>query len=90
MTERGWTSHDLALVGEDERLWTVEDAVRLLGPPQLTTVQVRQFISIMIAWGCLQPVGVRRPDRAERRGRSARVYRAIDVIQLFDQFSEAA
>jgi hypothetical protein len=86
MGQRGWTAQGLTLVGEDERLWTVEEAARLLGPPCLSTIQVRQLISM---WQ-LEPVGTRRPDRDELRGRRPRVYRAIDFIKAYDTLSRAA
>lgn len=86
MGQRGWTAQGLTLVGEDERLWTVEEAARLLGPPSLSAVQVRQ----LIAMRDLQPVGTRRPTRAETRGRLPRVYRAIDFIKAYDALSKVA
>lgn len=86
MGQRGWTAEGLTLVGEDERLWTVEEASRLLGPPSLSAAQVRQ----LIAMRQLAPVGTRRPDRVEPRGRLPRVYRAIDLIKAYDILSRAA
>jgi hypothetical protein len=81
-----WSSAGLNLVGEDERLWTIEDAARYLGSPSLTATQVRH----LIAMTNMQPVGQRRPQRLETRGRAARVYRAIDLIRAHDALSRAA
>lgn len=86
MTKRGWTSAGLRLVGDDERLWTVEEAARLLGPPVLKEHQVRQLITMM----GIAPVGTRRPSREDKRGRQPRVYRAIDLIKAYDMLSKAA
>jgi hypothetical protein len=86
VTRRGWTSAGLELVGDDERLWTVEEAARLLGPPVLKEHQVRHLIVFMQ----LKPVGTRRPDREDKRGRQPRVYRAIDFIRAYDALSKAA
>lgn len=86
MSRRGWTSAGLRLVGDDERLWTVEEAARLLGPPVLKEHQVRQLIVMM----SIPPVGTRRPVREDKRGRQPRVYRAIDLIRAYDMLSKAA
>lgn len=86
MSGRGWSSHGLALVGEDERLWTVEEAARLLGPPVLSTVLLRRLVA-ELEW---EPAGTRRPDRADARGRQPRVYRAIKFIEMYEKLSSAA
>lgn len=86
MTVRGWSSSGLMIVGEDERLWTVEEAARLLGPPRLSTVLLRRLVT-ELEW---EPAGTRRPDRQEPRGRQPRVYRAIDFIRVYESLSQAA
>lgn len=83
MTKRGWSSAGLTLVGEDERLWTVEEASRFLGERQ---DDVRWLIRRL----AITPVGTRRPDREDKRGRQPRVYRAIDLIRAYDSLSRAA
>lgn len=85
MTERGWSSAGLALVEKDERLWTVEEAARLLGAP-CSAARLR----FLIDWYAIEPVGTRRPDRIDARGRRPRVYRAIDIIKAYDERPRAA
>lgn len=82
----GWTAHGLALVGEDERLWTVEEAARLLGPPSLSTVLLRRLVA-ELEWEAL---GTRQADRADGRGRQPRVYRAVDFIRVYESLSPHA
>lgn len=86
MTQRGWTAGHLSLVGDDERLWTLEDASRLLGPPVLDAAFLRQLVLRLD----LQPVGTRPVEGHDRRGRQPRVYRAIDLIKMYDALSMAA
>lgn len=81
----GWSSHGLTLVGEDERLWTVEEAARLLGPPVLSTVLLRRLVA-ELEW---EAEGTRRPDKTDARGRQPRVYRAIDFIKMYENLSSA-
>lgn len=80
---RGWSSDGLRTVGDDDTLWTVADAASLLGPPQLTPVQVRQLIKMVD----LEPIGKRRVTPVGRPGRHARVYRAEALIQAYDALS---
>jgi hypothetical protein len=82
---RGWSSAGLKTVGDDETLWTVTDASRLLGPPELSPAQVRQLIVMMK----LEPVGKRRVTVLGRSGRHARVYRAIELIKAYDAISRS-
>lgn len=84
--KRGWTCNGLALVEEDERLWTVQQAAQFLGPPALAPWEVRRII----LWLNIQPVGTYRKDGPEKRGRRPRVYRAIDLIKAYDTLSRAA
>lgn len=86
MSKRGWSSASLTIVAEDERLWTVEEAAQLLGPPVLAPWQVRQLVAM---WQ-IKPIGVRTRSGAERRGRQPRVYRALDLIRAYDAISKAA
>jgi len=82
---RGWSSDGLKTVGDDDTLWTVADAAGLLGPPQLTRVQVRQLIKMVD----LEPVGKRRVTPMGRPGRHARVYPAEALIKAYDALSRA-
>jgi len=83
VSKRGWTAAGLSLVGEDERLWTVDEASRFLGEQPSDLRWMIRRLEIV-------PVGTRRPDRADKRGRQPRVYRAIDLIKAYDVFSKAA
>lgn len=85
VTDRGWSSAGLPTVGDDETLWTVADAANLLGPPQLTQVQVRQLIRMLD----IKPTGKRRVTPFGRGGRHARVYPANALIQAYDALSRA-
>lgn len=80
---RGWSSSGLRTVGDDETLWTVADAATLLGPPQLTHVQVRQLIKMVN----IEPAGKRRVTPRGRPGRHARVYPAEALIKAYDALS---
>lgn len=86
MSMRGWSSVGLHIVDEADQCWTVEEAAKLLGPPELTPWQVRQLV---IMWQ-IKPVGLRPRDGAEKRGRQPRVYRALDLIKAYDALSKAA
>jgi len=77
---RGWSSANLRIVGDDPTLWTTGDAARLLGPPELSPVQVRELIRVT----GLQPVGKRRVTARGQSGRHARVYWASDLIRAYD------
>lgn len=77
-TRRGWTDAGLPAVGDDGSLWTVMDASRLLGPPELTAAQVRNLIRL----ANISPVGIRRSNPGS--GRGARVYRADDLIRVYE------
>lgn len=79
-TRRGWKAQDLPHVGDDPSLWTAADAARLLGPPTLTTDQVRQLVRML----GLVPVGRRRTGGAHAGGRHARVYPAEALIRAFE------
>lgn len=80
MTERGWSVEGLPVVGDDATLWTAADAARLLGPPELTTDQVRQLIRMT----GLAPVGRRRTAGPHTGGRAARVYPAEALIRAYE------
>lgn len=81
---RGWSSEGLPVVGEDPGLWTVASAAAVLGPPQLTPAQLRARVRV----AGLVPVGKRRVTEAGHSGRHARVYRATELIQLYESWSE--
>lgn len=81
---RGWSSDGLPTVGDDPTLWTVGDASRLLGPPQLSPAQVRELVKLFGLKYDLQPVGKRRVTARGRGGRHARVYKADSLIRAYD------
>jgi hypothetical protein len=76
----GWSSAGLATAGESTELWTVAEAATLLGPPQLTTAQVRALVRM----ASLEPVAKRRTTAHGVPGRHARVYRASELIELYN------
>jgi hypothetical protein len=78
VTRRGWSNAGLPTVGDDGALWSVADAARLLGPPDLNADQVRNLIRLTN----IRPVGIRRIGR--HSGRGARVYLAGDLIRAYD------
>lgn len=85
---RGWTSCDLSVVGENEKLWTVVDAAQHLGPlphdPEDTPILVTVAkLRDLTRYHGLQPAGKRRSSRPGQPGRYARVYRAADFIALY-------
>lgn len=74
----GWTSAGLTVVSPDDpRFWSVADASRLLGPPELTEAQVRQLVRL----AGLAPRGKR--SNGPRR-RHVRVYDATALIDAFE------
>jgi hypothetical protein len=77
---KGWSSADLKTVGDDDKLWTAEEAAVLLGPPDLTTDEVRRLIRTFN----LKPVGKRRTTGHGQPGRHARVYAALEFIEAYD------
>lgn len=83
MTQRGWTTDGLPLIGDDEKLWTVEEAARFLDRP---LIRVKQLVAAIE----LEPVGTRLKGGTEKRGRQPRVYRAIDFIKVYDALSKVA
>lgn len=83
MTARGWTTYGLALVDEDEKLWTVAQAATLL---ERSPADVRFVIRSLR----IQAVGMHKQNGPEKRGRQPRVYRALDLIRAYDGFSRTA
>lgn len=79
-----WTSDGLPTVGDDPKLWTVKDAARLLGPPQLSEEKVRELVQLFSLKYDMQPVGKRRVTARGRGGRHARVYRADSLIRAYN------
>lgn len=75
--KRGYATHSLPVVSADDaRYWTVADAARLLGPPDLDEAQVRQLVNL-----CgLEPAG-KRPGGSRRR--HVRVYRAEQLVRAY-------
>jgi hypothetical protein len=76
----GWSSAGLPAAGETAELWTVAEAAALLGPPQLSAAQVRSLVRM----ASLQPAGKKRTTGQGTPGRHARVYRAAELIELYD------
>lgn len=83
---RGWSSAGLRTVGDDPNLWTVSDAARLLGPPELSVRQVRNLVKIF----GIEAEGKRRVTEAGHSGRHARVYPAESFIKAYDAIQKAA
>lgn len=85
MSGRGWSSQGLKVVGDDETLWTVEQASQLLGAAdrKLPLEKVRHLINLF----GLDPVGKRRTTPYGTSGRYARVYNSIDLIKAYDTLS---
>jgi hypothetical protein len=75
--KRGYATGTLPVIAvDDERYWTVADAARLLGPPDLDEAQVRQLVNLC----SLEPVG-KRPGGSRRR--HVRVYRAEQLVRAY-------
>jgi hypothetical protein len=74
---RGYATRGLPVVAEDdERYWAVSDAASILGPPELTEMQVRQLIHLLD----MQPVGKR---SGGSRRRHVRVYDASKLSRAY-------
>ena len=84
MTERGWSAKDLPLVGRDDTLWTVEEAVFFLGA-EIPVKRIRK-----LAGEHFEPVGRRRMAPSGRGGRCARVYAASDFIRLYESLTQSS
>lgn len=92
---RGWSSKELPVVCDDETLWTVADAAHALGalpdsppsaPTSATAARLRDLVRYQaMTTDAFTPVGKRRSTRAGQSGRYARVYRAIEFIELYEQ-----
>lgn len=87
---RGWRSTELPVVCDDENLWTVTDAAYTLGtlpgdPENLATPVTVTKLRDLARYHHLTPVGKRRSAPAGQPGRYARVYRAADFIELYEQ-----
>lgn len=75
--KRGYATKSLSVVAvDDERYWTVSDAAKLLGPPELSEAQVRQLVNLC----SLSPAG-KRPGGSRRR--HVRVYKAEELIRAY-------
>lgn len=83
--KRGWSSDGLKTVGDNPDLWTVADASRLLGPPDLGVREVRNLVKIF----SINPVGKRRVTANGQSGRHARVYPAAEFIKAYDAIQKA-
>lgn len=86
--KRGWTSQELAAVGDDDTLWTIIEAAQHLGPlpgdpDQMPVIAIVTKLRILARFHHLEPVGKRRTTPVGTPGRFARVYRAIDFINLY-------
>ena len=78
---RGWTSAELRVVTDDDRLWTVAEAAYLLCLPVCTVRRQARN---------LEPVAKRRTTPHGRSGRYARVYHAKDFILAYEELSQIA
>lgn len=75
--KRGYATRGLPVVAEDdERYWSVSDAASILGPPDLTEMQVRQLVHLLD----MQPVGKR---SGGSRRRHVRVYDASKLARAY-------
>ena len=75
--KRGYATRDLPVIADDdERYWSVADAVRLLEPPGLDEVWFRQLLHLC----SLYPVGKR---SGGSRRRHIRVYDAEKMAQAY-------
>jgi len=80
-TKRGWSSAGLPVIyGEDDRFWTVNEAIAQLGKPILSAGQLRSLIRLH----GLQPCGKKRTTKIGTSGRYSRVYKAEELIKLHD------
>jgi hypothetical protein len=77
---KGWTSRDLPVVGWEPGLWSVAQASALLGPPTMSEAQLRTLIRC----ASLQPVGKRQEGYGAHGGRHSRVYKAADLIRMYE------
>lgn len=90
---RGWTSADLTPVGDDDTLWTIADTMRTLGalpgyedlPLAVSEARVRVLTQVFGK----EPQGKRRTSPKGTPGRYARVYRAQDMIELYEMLNSA-
>lgn len=74
---RGYATRGLPVVAEDdERYWSVSDAASILGPPDLTEMQVRQLVHLLN----MQPAGKR---SGGSRRRHVRVYDASHLARAY-------
>lgn len=90
---RGWSSRQLPVVCDDENLWTVADAARALGalpgdPENVSVPVTAAKLRDLARYHHLDVVGKRRSTRTGQSGRYARVYRAIDFIELYEQMGQ--
>ena len=74
---RGYATRNLPVVAEgDERYWSVSDASSILGPPDLSEMQVRQLVHLLN----MQPIGKR---SGGSRRRHVRVYDASHLARAY-------
>ena len=83
--DKGWSSDGLGIVGSDVRFWTLADAASILGPPSLTTEQLRALVKIL----GIAPAGKRRTTGSGISGRHARVYSAKTLILVYEVINNA-
>jgi hypothetical protein len=80
---RGYATRNLPVVAEDdERYWSISDASRLLGPPELSEMQVRQLVHLInLRPAAKRPSGSRRRHvRVYDASHLARAYAAIESV----------
>jgi hypothetical protein len=74
---RGYATRSLPVVSvDDERYWSVSDAASILGPPDLSEMQVRQLVHLLN----MQPIGKR---SGGSRRRHVRVYDAAHLARAY-------
>lgn len=81
--KRGYATRDLPVVSPDDaRYWSVADAARLLGPPDLTEAQVRQLVNLtgMVPKGKRFGGARRRHVRVYDADKLAKAYHAIASV----------
>lgn len=80
--KRGWSSAGLRTISpSDPRYWSIAEAARLLGPPQLDEAAVRQLVKL----AGIEPRGKRQNGPKRRH---VRVYDAVEFIAAFEKLAE--
>jgi hypothetical protein len=90
--KRGYATRDLPVVADDdERYWSVSDAVRLLDPPGLDELWFRQLLHLVNMRPVAKKSGGsrRRHVRVYEAEKLAKAYTAVaEVIEVKDQLND--